>query len=131
MINPPQNRETYDRFHYSAATRVGDMIWVSGQVGLDPATHTLGQGMEAQSRLAFENLKTVLAAAGATMADIVEIVTFHLDMHGSDIQAFVKIKDEYVPDRYPAWTAVGVTHLVNPDYLVEIRAVAVAHCGAG
>jgi len=52
-------------------------------------------------------------------------------MHGSDIQAFVKVKDEYVPDRYPAWTAVGVTHLANPDYLVEIRAVAVAHCGAG
>ncbi|WP_179405615.1 RidA family protein [Burkholderia guangdongensis] len=131
MINPPETQELYDRLHFSAATRVGDMIWVSGQVGFDRATNTAGEGMESQARLAFENLKNVLEAAGASMADIVEIMTFHLDMRGSDIQEFVKVKDEYLPNRYPSWTGVGVTQLARPEYLVEIRAVAVAGCGDG
>jgi enamine deaminase RidA (YjgF/YER057c/UK114 family) len=43
--------------------------------------------------------------------------------------AFSKVKDEYFPDRYPSWSAVGVTQLALPELLVEIRAVAVAGCG--
>ncbi|WP_354683274.1 RidA family protein [Cupriavidus necator] len=131
MINPglAQARH-YDQLHFSSATRVGDMIWVSGQVGFDLATATVRQGMEAQARQAFENLKAVLEAAGASMADIVEIMTFHTDLRG-DIQAFVKVKDEYLPDRYPSWTGVGVSQLARPEFLIEIRAIAVAGCGAG
>ncbi|CAG2139612.1 RidA family protein [Cupriavidus numazuensis] len=131
MINPGLTQARhYDQLHFSSATRVGDMIWVSGQVGFDLATGTVGQGMEAQARQAFENLKTVLEAAGAGMADIVEIMTFHTDMR-SDIEAFVKVKDEYLPERYPSWTGVGVSQLARPEFLVEIRAIAVAGCGAG
>ncbi|MFJ4290579.1 RidA family protein [Cupriavidus sp. NPDC089707] len=131
MINPglAQARH-YDQLHFSSATRVGDMIWVSGQVGIDLATATVGQGMEAQARQAFENLKTVLEAAGAGMADIVEIMTFHTDLRG-DIHEFIKVKDEYIPDRYPSWTGVGVSQLARPEFLIEIRAFAVAGCGAG
>ncbi|WP_011301821.1 RidA family protein [Cupriavidus necator] len=131
MINPaPFKERHYDQLHFSSATRVGDMIWVSGQVGLDVATGKPGEGMAEQARLAFNNLKCVLEEAGATMADIVEIVTFHIDLHGPDIQAFVRAKDEFLPERYPSWTAVGVTQLANPAFLVEVRAVAVAGCGA-
>lgn len=120
----------YDQMHFSPATRVGDMIWVSGQVGFDVAKGQPGQGMAEQARLAFQNLQTVLEEAGATMADIVEIMTFHIDLHGADTHEFVKAKDEFLPDRYPSWTAVGVTQLANPAFLVEIRAIAVAGCGA-
>ena len=106
MINPGLTQARhYDQLHFSSATRVGDMIWVSGQVGLDLATATVGQGMEAQARLAFENLKAVLEAAGASLADIVEIMTFHTDLRG-DIQAFVKIRMSTSPNaipRGPAW----------------------------
>ncbi|QYY29552.1 RidA family protein [Cupriavidus pinatubonensis] len=131
MISPaPFKERHYDQLHFSSATRVGDMIWVSGQVGLDVATGKPGEGMAEQARLAFNNLKCVLEEAGATMADIVEIVTFHIDLHGPDIQAFVRAKDEFLPERYPSWTAVGVTQLANPAFLVEVRAVAVAGCGA-
>lgn len=131
MINPaPVKAKHYDQLHFSSATRVGDRVWVSGQVGFDVATGKPGQGMAQQARLAFQNLKAVLEEAGATMADIVEIMTFHLDMQGPDIQAFAKVKDEFLPDRYPSWTGVGVTQLAHPAYLVEIRAVAVVGCGA-
>ncbi len=126
-INPPHTQAIYDSYHFSQATRVGDLIWVSGQVGID-ATMTPGQGMEAQARLAFQALKTVLEAAGASLADVVELTTFHTDLRG-EIHAFAQVKDEFFPDRYPSWTAVGVTQLALPELCVEIRAVAVAGCG--
>jgi enamine deaminase RidA (YjgF/YER057c/UK114 family) len=117
----------YDAYHFSQATRVGDLIWVSGQVGIDAAM-TPGKDMEAQARLAFEGLKTVLEAAGSSLADVVELTTFHTDLRG-DMAAFAPVKDAYFPERYPSWTAVGVTQLALPELLVEIRAVAVVGCG--
>ncbi|MGW5645355.1 RidA family protein [Saccharopolyspora sp. NPDC003752] len=127
-INPPGTRSIYDSLHFSQATRVGDLIWVSGQVGIDASTKAAADGMEAQARLAFEGVKAVLEAAGASLLDIVELTTFHTDLRG-DITAFTEVKDEYIPDRYPSWTAVGVTQLARPELLVEIRVVAVAGSG--
>jgi enamine deaminase RidA (YjgF/YER057c/UK114 family) len=113
----------YERYHFAQASRVGGTIWVSGQVGVDAAGGA-GEGMAAQARLAFEGLKTVLADAGATLGDVVDLNTFHTDLRG-DMRAFSAVKDEFFPNNYPSWTAVGVTQLASPDFLVEIRAVAV------
>ncbi|MBL6940418.1 MAG: RidA family protein [Alphaproteobacteria bacterium] len=123
LINPGSTRAMYDAFHFSQATRVGDMVWVSGQVGID-AQMRPGKGLTEQARLAFAGLKTVLEAAGATLGDVVELVTFHIDLRGGS-REFGAVKDEFFPNNYPAWTAVGVTQLAMPDLLVEIRAVAV------
>ena len=81
--------------------------------------------MAAQARLAFEGLKRTLAAAGATLDDVVELTTFHIDLRG-EMEQFAQVKDEYLPRNYPAWTAVGVTQLALPELRVEIRAVAIA-----
>jgi enamine deaminase RidA (YjgF/YER057c/UK114 family) len=124
LINPKENQPMYERFHFSQANRVGDTIWVSGQVGLDdnlvPAS-----GIAAQARLAFEGLKRTLAVAGASLSDVVELTTFHIDLRG-EMEEFTKVKDEYISRDYPAWTAVGVTQLALAELRVEIRAVAVA-----
>ncbi|MFU3487039.1 RidA family protein [Pseudomonas aeruginosa] len=128
LINPPHTQVFYDNFHYSQATRVGDTIWVSGQVGID-ANMTPGKDIEEQAHLAFQALKTILEAAGASLADVVELMTFHTALQ-ADMQAFARVKDQYFPDRYPSWTAVGTTELALPGLRVEIRAVAVAGCGA-
>lgn len=127
QVIPPAMQAMYDAYHFAPATRVGDIIWVSGQVGLDASMHP-GEGMEAQARLAFENLRSVLEAAGASLADVVELTTFHTDLRG-EMAAFTKVKDALFPDRYPSWTAVGVTQLAMPEFLVEVRAVAVAGSG--
>lgn len=127
-INPPGTEAMYEALHFSQGTRVGNTIWVSGQVGVD-ASMAPADGMTAQARLAFQGLKSVLEAAGATLADVVELTTFHTDLRG-DMGAFTRVKDEFLPDRYPSWTAVGVTQLALPELLVEIRAVAVVGCGA-
>jgi enamine deaminase RidA (YjgF/YER057c/UK114 family) len=102
-IIPPGTEAMYGGYHFAPATRVGDFIWVSGQVGLD-ARMKPGDGLEAQARLAFENLKAVLEAAGATLADVVELMTFHIDLQG-EMTAFTRVKDAYFPEPYPSWTA--------------------------
>lgn len=126
-INTPSTQVFYDKFHFSQATRVGDMIWVSGQVGID-AVMKPGEGIEEQSELAFRALQQVLEAAGATLADVVELMTFHTQLD-TDMATFSRVKDSYFPDRYPSWTAVGITQLAMPELRIEIRAVAVAGCG--
>jgi enamine deaminase RidA (YjgF/YER057c/UK114 family) len=126
-IVPPPFKVLHDAYHFSPATRVGDTIWVSGQVGID-AEMKPGEGMQAQARLAFESLKAVLAAAGASLADVVELTTFHTNL-GPEMEAFAAVKDGYFPQRYPSWTAIGVKDLALPELCIEIRAVAVAGCG--
>lgn len=128
QIIPAPARALYEQLHFSPATRVGNIIWVSGQVGVDHE-HKPGADMAEQATLAFESLKAVLKEAGATLDDVVEINTFHTDLRG-EIEAFTAVKDTYFPARYPSWTAVGVTQLAYPELRIEIRAVAVAGAGS-
>ncbi|MFJ7905727.1 RidA family protein [Kitasatospora sp. NPDC096204] len=128
LINPPPTQAIYEALHFSQATRVGDLVWVSGQVGIDTATLTPADGVEAQTRLAFEGVKSALRGAGASLADIVELSTFHTDLRG-DMEVFSRVKDEYLPELYPSWTAVGVSQLALPELVVEIRVVAVVGSG--
>ena len=126
-FNPEAMAKLARSNHYSSAVRVGDQVWVSGTVGMGP-DRRVAEGMTAQARLAFENLKDSLAAAGASIADVVELVTFHTHLQ-RDMGEFFKVKDEFFPSNFPAWTAVGTTELSYPGLLLEIRAVAVAGSG--
>lgn len=126
-IFPPGTRPLYDNYHFAPAVRVGDRVWISGQVGID-ANFVAGETMEEQARLAFEAISATLAAAGAALDDIVELMTFHTDLRG-EVEAFAKVKDEFFPENYPCWTAVGVTELAQPEFKVEVRVVAVVGSG--
>ena len=119
LVNPKGTEEIYKSLQFSQAVRAGNMVWVSGQVGVD-AHFNMGEGIEVQTRMAFQNLKSVIEEAGGGLSDIVELVTYHTSMKG--MKGFSKIKSEFIPNNYPAWTAVGVTELVLPGLLVEIRA---------
>jgi enamine deaminase RidA (YjgF/YER057c/UK114 family) len=126
LINPKGTEFIYDTLKFSQAVRVDNTIWVSGQVGMDEKG-AVGETIEDQARMAFQNLKSVLAESNASMDDIVELVTYHTNM--KDMKIFGKIKSEFITANYPAWTAVGVTELVLPQLMLEIRAVAVAGSG--
>jgi enamine deaminase RidA (YjgF/YER057c/UK114 family) len=127
LINPPGTEMIYKRMQFSQAVRAGDMVWVSGQVGMDEKG-VVGEGIESQARQAFQNLKRVLAEAGASLNDVVELVTFHTTM--TDIRGFSKVKAEFIPENFPAWTAIGIKELVMPQLLVEVRATAVIGSGS-
>jgi reactive intermediate/imine deaminase len=95
---------------YSQAVRVGNTIWVSGQIPLDPKTKELVQGdTEAQVRQVFENLKAIVAAAGATFDDVVKATVFLVDL--SHFGLVNKVMAEYFREPYPARAAVGVAAL--------------------
>lgn len=121
-INPEGTEIVYESMQFSQAVKAGNLVWVSGQVGMDE-NFIMQEGIEAQARKAFQNLERVLKKAGGTLADIVELVTYHTSM--KELNGFSKVKAAFIPENYPAWTAVGVTELVLPGLLVEIRATAV------
>lgn len=105
---------------YSQGLRAGDFIFVSGQGPLDPATgQIVGTTVEEQTARVLENIKAILEAGGATMADVVK-VTAHL----SDLDLFErynKVYATYFPDPKPTRTTVGSQLL---GILVEIDAIA-------
>lgn len=95
---------------YSQAVRVGNTIWVSGQIPLDPATQSLVTGdFESQARQVFRNLKAIVAAAGASLDDVVKATVFLIDL--SHFALVNKIMAEYFREPYPARAAVGVAAL--------------------
>ena len=95
---------------YSQAVRVGNTIWVSGQIPLDPKTKELVSGdIEAQVRQVFENLKAIVTAAGASLDDVVKASVFLVDL--SHFALVNKVMAEYFREPYPARAAVGVASL--------------------
>ena len=113
---------------YSQAVRVetGDAVWihVSGQIAIDPEGNLVGPGdVRAQTRQVFENLKAILAANGATFADVVKIGTYLTTL--ADLAGMREVRSEYLTSKPPASTAVQVVALVVPDALIEIDLVAV------
>lgn len=122
-VIPPGMEAVYEKIHYAPAVRVGNTVYVSGQIGRD-RNMQLVHGNEAQIVQAFENLKLVVETAGGTLADIVDITSYHTDMR--DLPLFMKVRDRYLTGDYPAWTAIGAASLGGaPGYIVEIKAVAV------
>ena len=95
---------------YSQAVRVGNTIWVSGQIPLDPATKEIMPGdIEAQVRRVFENLKAIVMAAGARLDDVVKVTIFLTDL--AHFALVNKVMAEYFREPYPARAAVGVASL--------------------
>ena len=107
---------------YSQAVQVGDTIYMSGQIGLDPATMQMAEGIDAQIVRVFDNLKAVAAAAGTTLAAAVK-----LNIYLTDLTNFAKVNEvmaRYFQQPYPARAAVGVKELPR-GALVEADAVLV------
>ena len=94
---------------YSQAVKVGDTVYLSGQIGLDPASMQLVEGIEAQVRRVFDNLKAVTEAAGGSMSDIVKLNVFLIDL--ANFALVNTIMAEYFTLPYPARAAVGVASL--------------------
>lgn len=107
---------------YSQAVKVGATVYLSGQIGLDPETMTMVEGIEAQIHRVFANLKAVAEAAGGGLADVVKLNVFL-----TDLGHFAKVNEimaQYFVQPYPARAAVGVASLPR-GALVEADGVMV------
>ena len=118
-IIPASQKSLYDNFHFAPAVVDGETLRCSGVIGTS-ADGSIPDDPETQFRQAFEHIAEVLKEAGASFEDITEITTFHIDLN-KHIGAFVKVKDQFIEQPYPAWTAVGTPELAFPGALVEVR----------
>jgi len=148
-VIPPALQEVYDRWHYAPAMISGGHVFCSGIIGVGPggeapaaadlsatasavsaaapsgglAALEAVRDPAAQFATAFDTLRAVLEEAGAGLGDVVEITTYHVGLR-DHIATFMQVRDRYLAQPYPAWTAIGVAELLVPGGLVEIRAVA-------
>lgn len=107
---------------YSQAILFGETLYLSGQIGLDPYSMELVEGIEAQIRRVFDNLKAVCEAAGGSLADIAKLNIFLTDL--SNFQLVNQIMGEYFAQPYPARAALGVASLPK-GALVEMDGVVI------
>jgi len=105
---------------YSQAVRCGETVYLSGQIGLDPATMEMAAGIEPQIRRVLENLKAVAAASGGSLDDIVRLTVYLTDLR--NFARLNEIMATFFTAPYPARAAVGVASLPR-DALVEIDAI--------
>lgn len=126
-LAPTGLERSYHEYHYTPVLKVGDRVIVSGI----PAV--VGKTEEEKIRWAFHELQRHLEAAGATLADVVELNSFHLASNKADFDARIapvlKVHKEFFTDHYPAWTAVGTTALLAPGAPMELRAEAIIGSG--
>ncbi|NTF30683.1 RidA family protein [Rhizobium skierniewicense] len=117
----PNRHALYDKHGYSPAVRSGELLFVSGQVG-SRDDGSAEPDFARQVQLAFDNLKAVLAAAGATFDDIVDVTTFHTDPE-NQLETIMSVKETVFDKKpYPTWTAVGVTWLAGFDFEIKVIA---------
>jgi reactive intermediate/imine deaminase len=116
---------------YSQAVKVGDTVYLSGQIPLDPATMQLVEGFELQVHRVFDNLKAVCEAAGGSLNDLVKVNVFLIDL--ANFAKVNEIMATYFTQPYPARAAVGVSALPRGAQ-VEIEGVmvlaSVGHSGS-
>ncbi|MEP6468323.1 MAG: RidA family protein [Chloroflexota bacterium] len=108
---------------YSQGIRAGELVFTAGQVGADPATGTLADGVAAQADRALRNLTSILDAAGSSLDRVVKTTIFLVDM--TDFAAVNEVYAAHFSAPYPARSTVAVRALPK-DALVEIEAIAIA-----
>ena len=120
-IIPESMRLFYEEFHFSPAVLDKGILRCSGIIGVDATTMKASVDPVTQFEQAFLSLGEVLKEAGGDYTNILEMTTFHIGLN-EHLKAFMSVKDKYIEEPYPAWTAIGVSELAFPDALLEIRA---------
>ena len=103
----------------------GTIVFIAGQVALDRSSHVVGkEDFRAQVQQVFENLKAAVEAAGGTFHDVIKLTSYFIDL--SHLPEFREVRDKYINIKNPpASTAVQVSRLFRPEFLVEVEAIAV------
>ena len=125
VIDP--NWKWDDSFPLAQGLRVGNFMFLSGQVALDPDGNVIGKGdLRAQTRAVFENIKLILARGGCELRDVVRMTTYFacpLDLKMS--REYFEVRREYFGDHRPASTGVQVSALVEKDLMLEVEVMAI------
>jgi enamine deaminase RidA (YjgF/YER057c/UK114 family) len=123
----PSGLATPRGYTHVVTAQPGRLVFIAGQVAYDATGQLVGAGdLRAQAEQVYENLKTALAAAGATFADVVKFTTFVVGYKHEDRAIIAEVRSRYVSaERLPASALVGVQALALPGLLIEVEATAV------
>jgi len=121
MYSAPDFEHFHDEWHLSPALDTGEFVFFSGVTGCRP-DYTVADSPEVQFHDAFRFLDATLKAANLGFDDIVEMTTYHVDLR-RHLDAFIKVKDEFIKPPYPAWSSIGTTELITEGALAEIRVI--------
>ena len=105
---------------YSQAIKLGDLLFTSGQIPIDPATGNIPEGVEAQAEQALTNIKNLIEVSGASISDTVKTTVFIKNME--DFSKIIEIYAKYFSEPFPARSCVEVARLPK-DVLLEIEAI--------
>jgi len=109
---------------YSHASKVGDTLYIAGQIAQDVDGKLVGRGdFEVQVRQVYENLKNIVQEAGGTLQNIVKMTTFLT--HFSYIDTYRSVRNQFFPEPCPPNTLLIIESLALPDYMIEVEAIAV------
>lgn len=122
MIIPEYLQSLHDNWHFSPGVLVGDTLYISGAIGIS-RDGTIPPNPEEQYVAVFENIRAVLELAGATFANLVQMKSYHTNLQYT-LSPFSEVRDRYIEDPYPTWTAIGVHELSTKDLIVEVDGVA-------
>jgi 2-iminobutanoate/2-iminopropanoate deaminase len=118
--------DPYEPYRLSQGFRVGDLLFVSGQTGIDDAGELVAvEDFDAQADQAFRNLARVLEAGGSGLEHVVKVTIFLTDM-AANFPKIVELRGKWFTAPYPADTIVEVRSLYRPEVEIEIEAIAVA-----
>ncbi len=117
-------REIYDLFQFSPAIRAGGHIIISGVVGADETGKPFANSVD-EYHVTFRTIAHLLAAEGATMADIIALDSFHVAADlVAELRVFNEVRAQYMSAPHPAWTAIGVANLGIPGARAEVKVTA-------
>ncbi|MFM0369751.1 RidA family protein [Paraburkholderia aspalathi] len=112
----------FDLFQYSPAVTANGLVFIAGQIGLR-ADGSIPEDPKEQIDVAFKRIEAVLKHMGLDFTDVVELVSYHVDL-GSQLSTFREVKEQYIRSDFPAWTILGIAALARPELIVEIKVVA-------
>lgn len=115
----------YEQYKISQAVKAGGLIHVSGQAGIDEQGRTVADDFLTQGRQAFANVERVLAAAGASLADVVKVGIYLTDV-AADLGQVLTLREEFLSEPCPAETLVEVSSLAQRDWRIEVEVTALA-----
>ncbi|MYM81357.1 RidA family protein [Duganella sp. FT50W] len=121
VVFPPGRQALYERNRYSPAIRSNGLLFVSGQVGSRPDGSPEPE-LEAQVRLAFQNLNAILAEAGLTFDDVIDVTVFMVDPANIFESAWPIVQEFWGEAPHPTLTGVGVTWLYGFDFEIKVIA---------
>lgn len=122
IIQPKKVHSTAD-VGYSHVARVGDTVYIAGQIALDGNGKLVGKGdIESQTQQVYTNLAAILEELGGNLNDVVKMTTFLTDR--KHLEAFRRVRDCFFTDPFPPNTLLFISGLAHPDYLIEVEAVA-------